>query len=118
MSTKIHHVPELVAPNYLQWKRKMIDVLRSRNLWRLFDGKKTKPTDAKELVIWAERYDQARGLIGQIVAYNLQVHIEDQDNLVEVWKYLATIFDKTDGVSAYYFKNKIHSTDPKEFDRI
>ena len=40
------------------------------------------------------------------------------ENLVEVWKSLATLFDKTDGVSTYYFQKKIHSIDPKEFDRI
>ena len=55
MNSQIHNVPELVSHNYLQWKRKMIDVLRSRNLWRLVDGKQTKPTDADELVIWEER---------------------------------------------------------------
>ena len=63
-------------------------------------------------------HDQARGLIGQIVADNLQVHIEAQENPVEVWKTLATLFDKTDDVYAYYFENKIHSIDPNEFDRI
>jgi len=31
---------------------------------------------------------------------------------------LALLFDKTDGVSAYYLENKIHGLDPKEFDRI
>jgi len=71
MNSHIHHVPELVGPNYLQWKRKMIDELRSRNLWRQVDGKQTKSIDVAELVIWEERYDQARGLIGQTVADNL-----------------------------------------------
>ncbi len=118
MNSQIHNVPELVGPNYLQWKRKMIDVLRSRNLWRLVDGKQPKPTDADELVIWEERYDQARGLIGQTVADNLHVHIEALEDPIQVWKALATLFDKTDGVSAYYFEKKIHSIDPSEFDRI
>ena len=54
----------------------------------------------------------------QTIADNLQVHIETQDNPVEVWKALATLFDKTDGVSAYYFEKKIHSIDPNEFDRM
>ena len=96
----------------------MIDVLRSRNLWRLVDGKQTKPTDVAELVIWEERYDQARGLIGQTVVDNLQVYIEALEDPIQVWKALATLFDKTDGVSAYYFEKKIHSIDPNEFDRI
>lgn len=63
-------------------------------------------------------YVQARRLIGQTVADNVQVHIEAYDNSVEVWKSLASLFDKIYGVFAYYFENKIHSIDPKEFDRI
>ena len=97
MTSHNQHVPELVGPHYLQWKRKMIDFLRSRKFWRLVDGKQTKPTYGVELVIWEEMYDQARGLI--------EVHIVAQENLIEVWKTLATLFDKTDGVSAYYFEN-------------
>jgi len=96
----------------------MIDVLRSRNLWRLVDGKQTKAIDAAKLVIWEERYDQERGLIGQTITNDLQVHIEAQENLVEVWKTLATLYDKNDGAYAYYFEKKIHSIGPKEFDRI
>jgi len=56
-------------------EEKSDDVLRSRNLWRLVDGKQTKPTDVAELVIWEEMYDQARKLLGQTIADNLQVHI-------------------------------------------
>lgn len=96
----------------------MIDVLRRKNLWRLVDGKQTKSTNATKLVTWEETYDQAIGIIGQTIVDNLHVHIEAQKNLVEVWKNLATLFDKTDGFSTYYFENKIHRIDPKESDGI
>ena len=35
MILEVAFVSELVGPNYLAWKRKMIDVLRSKNLWRI-----------------------------------------------------------------------------------
>jgi hypothetical protein len=54
MSSEVAFVPELVGPNYLPWKRKMIDILGSKNLWRLVNGEHKKPVDAKYLVIWEE----------------------------------------------------------------
>jgi hypothetical protein len=71
MNLEVVFVPKLVGSNYLAWKRKMIDVLRSKNLWRLVNGEHKKPTDAKDLVIWEEICDQARGLIGQMISYSL-----------------------------------------------
>ena len=46
MTSEVAYVPELVGPNYLAWKRKMIDVLRSKNLWRIVNDEHKKPTDA------------------------------------------------------------------------
>ena len=42
----------------------MIDMFRSKNIWRLTKGDLAKPTDAKELAIWEYRCDQARAFIG------------------------------------------------------
>ena len=86
MTSEVASVPELVGSNYLSWKRKMIDVLRSKNLWRLVNGEHKTPTAADDLSIWEAKSDQARGLIGQTVADSLQVSIEAEDNSVAVWK--------------------------------
>ena len=84
MTSEVVFVLELVGSNYLAWKRKMIDVLKSKNLWRLVNGEHMKPTDAKDLVIWEERCDQTRGLTGQMVSDSLQVSIEAEDSPVEI----------------------------------
>jgi hypothetical protein len=68
-------------------------------------------------VIWEERCDQARGIIGQTVLDSLQVSIEAEDNLIEVWNIIASLFDKYDDVSTYYLEKKIHELDPNNFDR-
>ena len=60
MNSKVVYIPSLVGSNYFSWKRNMIDMLRSKNLWSLTKVDLTKPTDAKELAIWEDRCDQAR----------------------------------------------------------
>ena len=96
MSSEVAFVPKLVGPNYLAWKRKMIDVLRSKNIWRIVNDEHKKHVDAKDVAIWEDKYDQERGLIGQMVTHSLQVSIEVEDNPVEVWKTLSSLFDKFD----------------------
>ena len=84
MTFEVAFVPELVGSNYLAWKRKMIDVLRSKNLWRLVNGEHKTPTVIDDLAIWEDKSDQARGLIGQTIADSLQVSIEAEDNSIQV----------------------------------
>ena len=64
MALEVAFVPELVGPNYLAWKRKMIDVLRSKNLWRLVNGEYKNPADVQAMIKWEDKYDEAKGLIG------------------------------------------------------
>ena len=71
MTSEVASVPELVGSNYLAWKRKMIDVLRNKNLWRLVNGEHKTPTAPIDLAIWEAKIDQARGLIGQTTAYSI-----------------------------------------------
>jgi hypothetical protein len=71
MTSEVVYVLELVGSNYLAWKRKMIDVLRSKNLWSLVNGEHKRPNDAKYMVIWEDRCDKASELIGQTVSDSL-----------------------------------------------
>lgn len=66
--SKVASVPELVGSNYLARKRKMNDVLRSKNLWRLVNGEHKKPTNAQALIKWEEKCDQVRWIISQVVS--------------------------------------------------
>ena len=73
MTSEVASVPELVGSNYLAWKRKMINVLRSKNLWRLVNGEHRTPIAADDLAIWEDKSDQAMGLIGQTVVDSIHV---------------------------------------------
>ena len=96
----------------------MIDVLRSKNLWRFVNDEHKKYVDAKDVAIWEDKCDKARGIIVQMVADSLQVSIEAKDNPVEVWKTLSSLFDKSNDVSAYYLEIKIFELYPTNFDRV
>ena len=54
----------------------MINVLRSKSIWRIVNVEHKTPTVAYYLAIWEVKSDQSRGLICQIVANSLQVSIE------------------------------------------
>ena len=57
----------------------MEDVLRSRGLFRITSGKETKPTDDDKKRKWANRCDEARGLIRMSISIDLRFHISRID---------------------------------------
>ena len=67
MTSEVASIPKLVALNYIALKIKMIDVIRSKNLWRLVNGGQKKPAYAQATITWEEKCDQARGIIGQMI---------------------------------------------------
>ena len=118
MTSEVAFVPELVGSNYLSWKRKMIDVLKSKNLWRLVNGEHKTPIAANDLAIWEAKSDQVRGLIGQTVADSLPVSNEAEDSLVQAWQILSSLFDKSDDVSAYYLEKNIIELKPADLKEL
>ena len=78
------------------------------DLQRIVNDDIKKPIDSKELFVWEERCKQERGIIEKTISNNLQVHIKVEDNPIDVWKTLASLYDKFYDVSSYYLENKIH----------
>lgn len=52
MTSKVASVRELFSSNYPAWKRKMIDVIRIKNLWKLVNSEHKKPTNSQVLIKW------------------------------------------------------------------
>ena len=71
MTLEVDFVLELVGPNYIAWKIKMIDVIKSKNLWILVNGEFKNLVDAQVVIKWEEKCDQVRGIIGQTVSDSL-----------------------------------------------
>ena len=78
--------------NYFQWLPHMVDILRSKGLYRIATGEETKPSDDDKAAKWENKQDQAQGLIGMSIAQDLRYHILDIDTLDEALEKLKTIF--------------------------
>eukprot|EP01018_Ginkgo_biloba_P038716 Gb_00331 [translate_table: standard] len=70
-------------------------------------------------LLWPSRlpFEDHNGPFGSAKHW-FQVHIKSEDSPIEVWKTLASLFDKSDEVSAYYLERKLHELDPRDFERI
>ena len=78
--------------NYFQWLPHMVDILRSKGLYRIATGLETKPSDDDKVAKWENKQDQAWGLIGMSIAQDLRFHILDIDTPHEALDKLNTIF--------------------------
>ena len=72
----------------------MEDVLRSRGLFRITSGKKTKPTNDDKKIKWENRCDESRGLTGMSISTDLRFHISGIDEPNLTWEKLESVFGK------------------------
>ena len=72
----------------------MEDVLRSRGLFKITSGKEIEPTDDDKKIKWANRCDEARGLIEMSISTDLQFHIYGIDEPDKAWETLEFVFGK------------------------
>ena len=96
----------------------MEDVLRSRGLFRITSGKKTKPTDDDKKIKWANRYDEARGLIGMEISIDLRFHISDINEPNKAWEKLESVFGKHNKIQGHQLENELISLNPNDFSCI
>ena len=53
----------------------MVDLLRSKGIYRIALGQESKPTDGDKMVKWENKKDKAQGLIGMSIVQDLRFHI-------------------------------------------
>ena len=82
----------LNSTNYFQWLPHMVDILRSKGLYKIATGKENKPSDDDKVPKRENKQDQARGLIGMSIAQDLRFHIQEIDSPAEVMKKLNMVF--------------------------
>jgi hypothetical protein len=66
----------------------MEDLLRSKGLYQITLGKEKEPTDADKKVKWANRSDEARGLIRMSISPDLRFHLKEIDDPMKLGKRL------------------------------
>ena len=72
----------------------MEDVLRSRGLFKIISGKETESTDDDKKIKWANRCDEAHGLIGMLISTDLRFHISGINEPNLAWEKLESMFGK------------------------
>jgi hypothetical protein len=75
------------STNYFQWKSYMEDLL-SKGLYQITLGKEKEPIDANKKVKWANRNDEAHGLIKMSISPHLRLHLKEIDDPMKLGKRL------------------------------
>jgi hypothetical protein len=96
----------------------MEDVLRSRGLFRITSRKETEPTDDDKKIKWANRCDEARGLIGMSISTDLRFHISGIDEPDKAWEKLESVFGKHNEIRGHQLENELLSLNPNDFSCI
>ena len=91
---------------------------RSRGLFRITSGKETEPTDEDKKIKWANRCDEARGLIGMLISTDLRFHISRIDEPDKAWEKLEFVFGKHDEIRGHQLENELISLNPSDFSCI
>ena len=76
----------LDSTNHFQWWSYIMDLLRSKGLYRIASGQETKQKDEDKADKWENRQDQAHGLIGMSISPDLKFHIAELDTPEEAMK--------------------------------
>ena len=96
----------------------MEDVLRSRGLFRITSGKEIELTNDDKKIKWANRCDEACGLIEMSISTDLQFHIFGIDEPDKDWEKLEPVFGKHNEVGGHQLENELISLNPNDFSCI
>ena len=108
----------LDSTNYFQWLSYIVDLLRSKGLYRIASYQESKPKDEDKLAKWENKQDQARGLIGMYISPDLRFHIIELDNPDEAMKQLNKVFGIKNQIRAHQLENELLMLDPNNFSSI
>ena len=96
----------------------MVELLRSKGLYRIASGLESKPTDEDKKAKWENKQYQARGLIGISTIQDLRFHILEIDTPDEALKKLNTVFGIQNEIRAHQLENELLTLDPNNFSSI
>jgi hypothetical protein len=78
----------------------MEDLLRSKGLYQITLGNEKEPIDVDKKVKWANRSDEACGLIRMSISSNLRFHLKEIDDPYEAWETIESMFSKLNIIRA------------------
>jgi hypothetical protein len=96
----------------------MEDLLRSKGLYQITLGKEKEPTDDDKKVKWANRSDEAHGLIRMSISLNLRFHFKEIDDPDEAWEKIESVSGKLNIIRAQQLENQVLTLSPSDFSCI
>jgi hypothetical protein len=81
-------------------------------------GKEKEPTDVDKKVKWANRSDEARGLIRMSISHDLRFHLKEIDDPDEAWEKIESVFGKLNIIRAQQLENQVLTLSPSDFSCI
>jgi hypothetical protein len=96
----------------------MENLLGSKGLYRITLGKEKEPIDVDKKVKWANRSDEARGLIGMPISPDLTSHLKEIDDPDEAWEKIESVFCKLNIIRAQQLENQVLTLSPSDFSCI
>jgi hypothetical protein len=96
----------------------MKDLLRSKGLYWITLGNEIKPADADKKVKWANKNDEARGLIRKSISLDLRFHLKEIDKPNEAWENIESVFGKHNIIRAQQLENQVTTLNPSDFSCI
>jgi hypothetical protein len=96
----------------------MEDLLRSKGLYQITLGKEKEPNDDCKKVKWANRSDEAHGLIGMSIYHDLRFHLKEIDDPDEAWENIEYVFGKFNIIRAQELENQVLTLIPSVFSCI
>ena len=96
----------------------MVDILRSKGIYRIATRLKTKPSNDDKVAKWENKQDQARGLIRISIAQDLWFHVLDIETPHEALDKLNTVFGIQNQIRAHQLENELLTLDPNNLSSI
>jgi hypothetical protein len=108
----------LTPYNYFDWNPKDEFQLRRKGLYNLTMGTEIEPTSAIEKTRWANRKDEAIGLLLELISTYLWFHVASCKTPNVIWTTLESLFGKQDQMRGHMLEVELNTLDPKSFDNI
>jgi hypothetical protein len=90
-------------------------LLRSKGLYQITLGKEKEPIDDDKKAKWANRSDEARGLIVMSISHDLRYHLQEIDDPEEAWEKIESVFGKLNIIRAQQLENQVLTLSPSDF---
>jgi len=96
----------------------MVDLLRSKGIYRTTSSQESKPKDEDKKAKWENKKDQECGLIGMSISPDLRFHIAKIDTPDEAMKQLNKVFGIKNEIRTHQLENELLTLDPNNFSSI